>query len=80
MLIRGDMVVFFFIWILELSIFLVLNIQVTSKRLGTCGRIRKITTDLGEWVDGKDSRIYIYVDLEERWEREGRKDPRWMKN
>ena len=40
--IRGDMVVFFFIWILELFLFLVLNIQVTLKRLGTCGRRRMI--------------------------------------
>ena len=37
-------------------------------------------TILGEWVDEKDSRICIYVDLEERQEREGSKDPRWMKN
>ena len=37
-------------------------------------------TSLGKWVDEKDSRICIYVDLEERQEREVRKDPRWMKN
>ena len=35
---------------------------------------------LGEWVDEKDSRICIYIDLEERQEREGRKDPKWMLN
>ena len=36
-------------------------------------------TGLGEWVDENDSRICIYVDLEERQEREGRKDPIWIK-
>ena len=66
MSIRGDMVVFYFIWILELLLFLVLNIQVTSKRLGTCGKKRDDMTSLGKWVDEKDSRICIYIDLEER--------------
>ena len=37
-------------------------------------------TGLGKWMDENDSRICIYVDLEERQEREGRKDPRWMNN
>ena len=37
-------------------------------------------TGLGKWVDEKDSWICIHVDLEERQEREGCKDPRWMKN
>ena len=35
---------------------------------------------LGKWVDEKDSRICNYIDLKERQEREGRKDPRWMVN
>ena len=35
---ESEIMVFFFIWILELVIFLVLNIQVTSKRIDTCGR------------------------------------------
>ena len=42
MLIRGVMVMLFFRWILVLLIFLVLSIQVTSKRLGTCGTRRMI--------------------------------------
>ena len=37
-------------------------------------------TSLGKWVDKKDSRIFIYVDLEERWEREECKDPRWKED
>ena len=37
-------------------------------------------TSLGECVDKKDSWVCIYVDLEERQERKGRKDPRWMMN
>ena len=34
-------------------------------------------TSLDEWMGEKDSRICIYVDLEERQEME---DPRWMMN
>ena len=36
--------------------------------------------NLDGWVDEKDSRICIYIDLGERWEMEGCKDPRWMTN
>ena len=35
---------------------------------------------LDGWVNEKDSRICIYVDLDERQEMEGHKDPRWMMN
>ena len=35
---------------------------------------------LDGWMDEKDSRMCIYVDLEERQEMEGHKDPRQMKN
>ena len=81
MSIRGDMVIFFFRWILELLLFIVLNIQVTSKRLGFCGRRRMILlVYMGGWmksIQGYASMLILKKDG--RWRDVRTQDGWWIR-
>ena len=65
MSIRGDMVVFFFTLILELLFFCIEHLGYFQKTWDLWKK-KDDMNGLGKWVTEKDSRICIYVDLEER--------------